>query len=221
MDKKLIVAYEILCLPMLRCTEQWHGLEKKGVPDALSLLNVNNTHHLECLMWAVYDGALLVGERPELPENWQWCTVLAGLYKHIYRGHDDTAHCPPYMLASWDCQERTEVLYQEGRLGSARSDQRNASRPRSSSRCCSRMLALRDWGRHSCSLPPNTPSRCHCRGPTSPSANTMPKLASTVNVLGYAHSSRLGGGMAWAYLNDEDMWEDDFQTLHMPVHHVV
>ena len=43
MDEKLIVACEILCLSMLRCTEQWHGSEKKGVPDALSLLNVNDT----------------------------------------------------------------------------------------------------------------------------------------------------------------------------------
>ena len=106
-DKRLIVAYEILCLSMLQCTEQWHGYEKKGMPDALSLLNVNDAHHLECLMWAVYDGALLVGKWPELPGNCQWCTVLAGLYKHIYRGCDDVAHCPPYTLASWDCQERT------------------------------------------------------------------------------------------------------------------
>ena len=61
MDKKLIIAYAILCLSALRCTEQRHGSEKKGMPDALSLLNVNNTHHLQHLTWAVYDGALLVG----------------------------------------------------------------------------------------------------------------------------------------------------------------
>ena len=61
MDKRLIVAYEILCLSTLRCTEWQHGFKKKGMPDALSLLNVNDTCHLECLTWAVYDGALLVG----------------------------------------------------------------------------------------------------------------------------------------------------------------
>ena len=38
-----------------------------GVPDALSLLNMNDVCHLECLVWAVYDGALLVGVWPELP----------------------------------------------------------------------------------------------------------------------------------------------------------
>ena len=61
MDEKFVVAYEILCLSMLWCTEWWHGSEKKGMPDSLSLVNVNDTHHLECLVWAVYDGVLLVG----------------------------------------------------------------------------------------------------------------------------------------------------------------
>ena len=41
MDEKLIVAYKILYLSALRCTEWRHGYEKKSVPDALSLLNVN------------------------------------------------------------------------------------------------------------------------------------------------------------------------------------
>ena len=110
-DKKLIVAYEILCLSMLQCTELRHGSEKKGVPDAPSLLNVNDTSHLEHLTLAVYDRALLVGGQPELPGNCQWCTVLAGLYKHIYRGCNDVAHCLLYTLASWDCQKRTEALH--------------------------------------------------------------------------------------------------------------
>ena len=35
MDEKLVVAYEILCLSTLPCTEWQHG-HKKGVPDALS-----------------------------------------------------------------------------------------------------------------------------------------------------------------------------------------
>ena len=65
------------------------------------------------------------------------------------------------------------------------------------------------------------PSRCHCQGPLSLDADTMPKLASAVNVLSYAQSSCSSGGMARASLDEEDMWEDDFQTLHMPVCHVV
>ena len=71
------------------------------MPDALDLLNVNEVRHLEHLMWAVYDGTLMVGPQPELLGDRSWCTVLARLHKHIYRGCDDVAHCPPQMLGSW------------------------------------------------------------------------------------------------------------------------
>ena len=175
-------------------------------------------------MWAVYDRALLVGRQPELPRNCQWCTMLVGLYNHIYRGHDDAAHCPPYTLASWDCQERTKALHREGKLGSAWSGHKRASRPRrrsrSSSRHCSRMLALRDWSRHSCCSPPNTLPRCYCRGPLSLGADTRPRLTSAVNILGYAWSNYSDGGMARVSL-DEEVWEDDFQTPHTPVCRIV
>ena len=75
------------------------------MPDALALLNVEDIRHLEHLTWAVYDGILLVGLWSELLGDHPWCTVLAGLQQHIYRGCDDVAHCPPQMLGSWDCQE--------------------------------------------------------------------------------------------------------------------
>ena len=109
-DKKIIVLYKILCLSTNRCTDQQHGLEKTGVPDALALLNVDDTYHLKHLMWAVYNGTLLVDLWPELAGDHPWCMVLAGLHKHIYRSHDDTAHCPLHMLGSWDCQKWIEVL---------------------------------------------------------------------------------------------------------------
>ena len=196
-----------------------------GLPDALSLLNMNDACHLEHLTWVVYDGALLVGGQPELPGSHPWCTVLAGLYRHIYRGHEDVAHCPPYMLASWDCQERVEALHRECRLGSMWDGQQRASRPRrrskSSSQHCSQALAQGDGNEHSCGSSPCMPLRCHCGVTLSPDANTMPKLALAVNVLSHAWSSHSCGEMAWFSLNDEDVWEDDFQTLHTLVHHVV
>ena len=49
----------------------------------------------------------------------------------------------------------------------------------------------------------------------------MPKLPLAVNVPAYARSSRLGGGMARASLDDEEAWEDVFQTPHSPVHCIV
>ena len=102
---------------------------------------------------------------------------------------------------------------------------RRASRPRrrsrSSSRCHSQTLAWgnRDGRSHDSS--PCTPSRCHCGATVSPDANTMPKLASAVNVPSHARSSHSGGGMARASLDDEDAWNDHFQTPHTPVRCVV
>ena len=54
-DERLVVAYEILGLAALCCTEQQHGLEKQGMPDAPSLLNINdattlNAFHGWCMM---------------------------------------------------------------------------------------------------------------------------------------------------------------------------
>ena len=118
-DDKLMLAYEIFCISANRCTYRWNGVEKTGVPDALSLLNVNDAHHLKHLVWVVYDGALLVCPWPKLLGNHPWCTVLVGLHKHIYRGREDAAHCPSQTLGSWDCQEQLEALRWVGGLSSA------------------------------------------------------------------------------------------------------
>ena len=112
-NEKLVVAYEILSLAMLHCMECQGWMEKHGMPDAMLRVNLNDTRHLEHLAWTIYDGALLLGSQPELLGDHQWCTVLAGIFKHIYRSHNKTAHCPPYTLVSWDCQQRTEVLCEE------------------------------------------------------------------------------------------------------------
>ena len=104
-DDKLVLAYRILCISTNRCTDRWNGIKKTGMPDTLALLNVEDVRHLEHLAWAVYDGILLVGLWPNLSGNHPWCTVLAGLQRHIYRGCDDVAHCPPQTLSSWDHEE--------------------------------------------------------------------------------------------------------------------
>ena len=74
---------------------------------------------------------------------------------------------------------------------------------------------------HRVTTPPCMASRCYCGATAFPSANTMPKLASAVNVPSHAWSSHLGEGMAWASLDDDNAWDDDFQTPHTPVHHIV
>ena len=102
---KLMLAYEILCISANHCTDRQNGVKKTGVPDALALLNVADIYHLEHLAWVVYDGVLLVGPWPKLLGNRPWCTVLAGLQRHIYRVRNDAAHCRPQMLSSWDHEE--------------------------------------------------------------------------------------------------------------------
>ena len=207
--------------------------------DVLSLLNMDDARHLKHLVWAVYDGTLLMGRWPKLPGDCPWCMVLAGLYKHIYRGCDDVAHCPPHTLGFWDCQERIEVLRRGVGLSSTQCSQRRASWPRRKSRSSSECHSQTPtWGnRDGCSHGPSpcmplrshcgattprcTPLRCYCRATASPNTNTLPKLASAVNILSHAWSSHSGGGMAWASLDDEDAWDDDFQTPHTPVHHVI
>ena len=69
--------------------------------------------------------------------------------------------------------------------------------------------------------PPCTPSRCYCGATTSSDTSTTPKLASAVNVLTHAQSSHSGEGTAWASINKDDVWEDDFQIPYTPVCHIV
>ena len=148
--------------------------------------------------------------------------MLAGTFKHIYRGCNDAAYCPPYTLASWDCQQRTETLHQEGRQGTVWSSHKNTPRARrrrsrSSSRYHSRMPSHRDWSGYSCCSPPNMLLRCHCGELLFPSSNTMPKLSLAVNIPAYTQSSHSVEGMAWASLDNDEVREDDFQIPHTPV----
>ena len=191
---------------------------------------MEDVHHLKCLTWVVYDGVLLVGPQPELSGDRPWCTVLAGLQQHIYRGRDDVAHCPLQMLSSWDHQEWVEALHCVGGLSSAQSGQRQASwswrRSQSGSHHHSQKPA---WDGHSHAMSPHMPSRCphgvtllpcvtercYCGMATSLDVSTMPKVALVVNVPPpHTWSSHSGEGMARASLDQDKALEDDFQTQH-------
>ena len=65
------------------------------------------------------------------------------------------------------------------------------------------------------------PFRCYCGAAASPNASTTPKVATAVNVPSHAWSSHSSEGTAKASLDEDDAWEDDFQTPHTPVHRVV
>ena len=227
-DEKFIVAYEILSFAVLCCTGHRGWVEKSRMPDAMLLVNLNDTRHLKCLTWAVYNGALLVGNHPELPGECQWCTVLAGIFQHIYKGHNETAHCAPYTLASWDCQQRTEVVCEERRQNAThcRHDggcRARGQRLRSGSRHHSKTPSQKGWTRYTCSSPPNTlPLRYPGAGELFfPSSYATPKLSLAVSILAYARSSCSAGDVAQALLDDDKDEEQDFQTPHTPVYHMV
>ena len=78
-DDKVVLAYEILCISANHCMDQQNAVEKTGMPNSLALLNMADVCHLKHLVWAVYDGMLLVGPQPKLLGNHPWCVVLAGL----------------------------------------------------------------------------------------------------------------------------------------------
>ena len=202
------------------------------MPDALALLNVEDFYHLEHLVWAVYDGVLLVGPWPELLGDCPLCTVLAGLQQHIYRGHKDVAHCPPQMLSFWDHQEWVEALCHVGSLSSMQSWWRQASqswrRSQSGSHHHSQMPA-RDGHSHATSpdmplrcphgatLLPCVTARCYCGATVSHNVCTTPKVASAINIPAHTQSSHSGEGTAQASLNQDEAQEDDFQIQHKPV----
>ena len=154
------------------------------------------------------------------PNFWE----ITRLHKHIYRGCDDVAYCPPHMLGSWDCKEQIEVLQRGGGLNSTQSRWRRASQPRrrsqSSSHHCSQTLAWGNRDGHSCgssphmpsrshcgaTVPPCTPSMCYCRAATFPNVSTTPKAALMVNVPSHAWSSHSSEGMARVSLDEDDAW---------------
>ena len=74
---------------------------------------------------------------------------------------------------------------------------------------------------HGVTLLPCVTVRCYCDAAASHNVCTTPKVASAVNVPAHAQSSRSGEGTAWASLNQDKAQEDDFQTQHTPVCHMM
>ena len=103
----------------------------------------------------MYDGTLLVGLWPGLLGAHTWCAVLAGLQRHIYRGCNGAAHCPPQMLVSWDHEEQVEALRHVGSLSRQRRTSQSQRRSQSGSHQRSQMLVCEGQPR-AMSPPPHT-----------------------------------------------------------------
>ena len=80
LDGQCIVAYEILSLASLHCTEQCGKPKEyhKMHGEAYLRVDLNDVHGLECLAWAVYDRVFLPGNPPVLTghHDWQWIITL-------------------------------------------------------------------------------------------------------------------------------------------------
>ena len=142
------------------------------------------THNLKVI-------SLHVFHYTELPGECQWSTMLADIFQHIYKSHDETAHCPPYTLVSWDCQQRTDVVCEECRQNTAHGRHDGGCRARgqglrSGSRHRSKTPSQKGWTRFTHGSPPNTlPLRYPSAGELfSPSLDTtpMPGLAALQRV---------------------------------------
>ena len=58
------------------------------------MMNVDDEAQLERLRWVVYDGVLLPGDMSPLSGQHLLDRILNGAYKLIFRGEQDSQHCP-------------------------------------------------------------------------------------------------------------------------------
>ena len=81
LDGQHIIAYKILALASLCCTE-WCSCTKKGfnsLGNAYSLVDLTDVHDLEHLAWAVYDSVFIPGNPPMLTGHHDWSCIITGM----------------------------------------------------------------------------------------------------------------------------------------------
>ena len=116
-DGQCIVAYEILTLASLCCTE-WCGCAKKHcntLGNAYPLVNLTNVDNLEHLAWAVYDGVFIPGDPPVLTGHHDWSHIITGMTLHlIFHGKTMGEHCLPCTTASFNAKQATRFAMEQG-----------------------------------------------------------------------------------------------------------
>ena len=118
-DGQCVVAYEILMVALLHCTE-WHGSQKKEcntLGAAYPGVNLSDVNGLECLAWAVYDGVYVPGNPLALTGYHDWEHIIAGTTLHlIFCGKTNIEHCKPSTIASLNAEQATKLVQQQGLL---------------------------------------------------------------------------------------------------------
>ena len=118
-DGQHVVAYEILTIASLHCTE-WHGSPKKPcntLGDAYPRVVLSDVNGLECLAWAVYDGVFVPGDPPVLTGHHDWSCIIAGTTLClIFCRKTPSEHCEPCTVASFNAKQATRLMQQQGLL---------------------------------------------------------------------------------------------------------
>ena len=117
LDGQCVIAYEILALALLCCTE-WCSSAKtccNTLGDAYPLVDLTDVDHLECLVWAVYDGIFIPGNPPRLTGHHNWSHIIVGMTLYlIYHGKTMEEYCPPCTVVSFNAKLATRLMEQQG-----------------------------------------------------------------------------------------------------------
>ena len=102
-DGRQVLAYKILSLTSVCCTERHNGKPidphmTMGVTS--TMMDVDDKAWLERLTWAMYNGVLLLGDVPPLSRQHSLDRILSSTYRLIYRGKQDSEHCPTSTISS-------------------------------------------------------------------------------------------------------------------------
>ena len=108
LDGQCIIAYEILSLASLHCTEQCSKPKKchKMCSEAYLRVDLNDVDGLKHLAWVVYNGVFLPGNPPALTGHHDWQLIIVGTtLRLIYQGATVGAHCPPCTITSHNAEQ--------------------------------------------------------------------------------------------------------------------
>ena len=119
MDGQCIVAYEILMVASLCCTEQC-GSQKKEcntLGAAYPRVNLSDINGLEHLTWAVYDGVYMTGDLLALTDYHDWeCIITGTTLCLIFCGKTNSKHCKPSTIAFLNAEQAMKLAQQQGLL---------------------------------------------------------------------------------------------------------
>ena len=116
-DRQHIIAYEILTVALIHCTDRCSSPKKpcNTLGDAYPRVVLSNVNDLECLAWAMYDSAFVPGDPPALTGHHDCPCIIAGTTLClIFCGKTPSEHCEPCTVASFNDKQATWLVQQQG-----------------------------------------------------------------------------------------------------------